>query len=293
MADMGSTVPRRQLGRALRQLRNEAQVTLDGAAEALECSRQKIWRIEYGLSAVRSVEVRAMCELYGATAELTAALMALASQTRAKGWWHAYGEVIPEWFELYVGLEAAASRLRFYKDNLIPGILQSRDYALSVFRQDRPELAPEEHLPAVEARIVRQGLLTRRLPVAPNLDVVLSEAVLLRVVHDPAVMVTQLRHLLRVSHLPNVTIRVVPLAAGLHQGAVGGSFIVLDFPPGKRITPEPSVVYCESWTGALYLDQPGELAAYEKSWASLESLALDEEQSRRLIGKIIMEVHHG
>ncbi len=106
--DMGSTVPRRQLGRTLRDLRTEAGITLDAAAEALECSRQKVWRIESGLGSVRGVDVRAMCELYGARGDLTRALMAVAAETKAKGWWHAYGDAIPDWFELYVGLESAA-----------------------------------------------------------------------------------------------------------------------------------------------------------------------------------------
>ncbi|MFI6271432.1 helix-turn-helix domain-containing protein [Micromonospora zamorensis] len=108
--DLGSTVPRRQLGRALRELRTEARMTLDGAARALERSRQKVWRIESGIGVVRGLDVRAMCELYGATPELTGPLTGLAGETRAKGWWPSYGDIVPDWFELYVGLEAAAGR---------------------------------------------------------------------------------------------------------------------------------------------------------------------------------------
>ena len=155
--DMGSTVPRRQLGRMLRQLRTEAGVTLDGVAEALECSRQKVWRIESGLGSVRSLDVKAMCQLYDVTPELVAALVGLAGETKAKGWWHAYGDAIPEWFELYVGLEAAASRLRFFKDTLVPGLLQSRDYALGMYRIDQPEMSEEDRERAVEVRLQRQS----------------------------------------------------------------------------------------------------------------------------------------
>lgn len=132
--DIGSTVPRRQLGRALRELRSEARITLDGAADALYCSRQKMWRIESGLGTTRALDVRALCELYGATPELSRALIALAHETKAKGWWHSYLDAIPEWFELYVGLESAASRLREYDDTLIPGLLQTRDYARGVYQ---------------------------------------------------------------------------------------------------------------------------------------------------------------
>ncbi|MBM0236530.1 helix-turn-helix domain-containing protein [Micromonospora sp. ATA32] len=290
--DIGSTVPRRQLGRALRELRTEARMTLDGAAKALECSRQKVWRIEAGLSAVRGLDVRAMCELYGATPELTGALTGLAGETRARGWWHSYGDTVPDWFELYVGLESAAGRLREHDDALVPGLLQTRGYASAVC-QHRSGMTDDERERLVEVRLQRQALLRRRLPPPPRLDVMLSEAVLLRVVCGPATMAEQLRHLVELGRLPYVSIRVVPLTAGLHFGAVAGAFVLLDFPPGNRVEPEPSVVYSESLTGALYLDRKEELAAYGRIWASLDSLALDEGQSRRLITKISEEVHHG
>ncbi len=289
---MGSTVPRRQLGRALRQLRTEAGVTLDAAAEALECSRQKVWRIESGLGSVRSVDVRAMCQLYDANPELAGALAALASETKAKGWWHAYGDAIPDWFELHVGLEQAAHRLRFYYDAMVPGLLQTREYAHAVY-QHRSEVSDDERDRLVEVRLQRQTLLTRRLPPAPRCVVVLSEAALLRVVGSRATMVGQLRHLLALGERPNVSIRLLPLTAGLHRGVEAGTFVMLEFPPGTRTTPEPPVVYSESWTGALYLDRPQEFAAYEKVWMSIDELALDQGQSRRLIDKIIGEVHHG
>ncbi|MET8277482.1 helix-turn-helix transcriptional regulator [Micromonospora sp. NPDC005174] len=291
--DMGSTVPRRQLGRALRDLRTEAGATLDAVAEALECSRQKVWRIESGLGSVRGVDVRAMCELYGATSELTRALISLAGETRAKGWWHAYGDAVPEWFELYVGLESAASRLRFFKNSLVPGILQSRDYARGIYRIDQPDMSDDDRDRAVELRLQRQSLLTRRLPRAPQVQVVLCESVLLRPVGDTETMAGQLHHLMAMTRLPNVSIRILQLAAGPHYGAVGGEFVLLDFPLGNRSTPEPPVVYSESWTGSLYLDRPAEFAAYEKVWAGLLDRSLDEGQSFQLINKIIGEVHRG
>ncbi|BCL16135.1 helix-turn-helix domain-containing protein [Micromonospora sagamiensis] len=290
--DMGSTVPRRQLGRALRQLRTEAGVTLDAAAEALECSRQKVWRIESGLGSVRSVDVRAMCQLYDANPELTGALVALASETKAKGWWHAYGDAIPDWFELYVGLEQAASRLREYGDALMPGLLQTREYARAVY-QHRAEVTDEERDRLVDVRLQRQSLLRRRLPPPPRFDVVLSEAVLLRTVGNRIIMASQLRHLLTVGQEPHISIRVLPLSVGLHRGVEAGAFVILEFPPGNRTTPEPPVVYSESWTGALYLDRPEEFAAYGQVWSSLKELALDRGQSAELINKIAGEVHHG
>ncbi|MGK5441442.1 helix-turn-helix domain-containing protein [Micromonospora sp. URMC 105] len=292
--DVGSTVPRRQLGRLLRQFRTEAGVTLDAAAEALEYSRQKIWRIESGLGPVRVLDVKAMCELYHVSPEMTEAMRGLAAETKSKGWWHAYGDAVPSWFELYVGLESAAAHLRQYEETLIPGLLQTRQYSLGLARLDRPSVSEDERERAVEVRLQRQGLLTRRLPQPPQLDAILSEAVLRRSVGGRGVMIGQLSRLLESAELPNVTVRVLPFAAGPHSGAVAGSFVILDFPAtkGGRAAPEPSVAYSESLTGALYLDKPDELAAYRAAWKSLDALALDEAQSTDMIKTIIGELRH-
>lgn len=292
--DIGSTVPRRQLGRLLRQFRNEAGVTLDAAAEALEYSRQKIWRIECGLGSVRVLDVKAMCELYGVSAEMTDAMRGLAAETKSKGWWHAYGDAVPSWFELYVGLESAAASLRQYQETVIPGLLQTREYIQTLARIDQPAGTTEEREHAVQVRLQRQNLLSRRMPQPPRLDAVVSEAVLRRSVGGYAVMIGQLNRLLEASERPNVSVRVVPLAAGPHLGAVAGSFVILDFPASKggRAAPEPSVVYSESLTGALYLDKPAELSAYEDAFASVAHLAQSEAESRDTIKGIIGELHH-
>ncbi|MBL6276083.1 helix-turn-helix domain-containing protein [Micromonospora fiedleri] len=292
--DIGSTVPRRQLGRLLRQFRNEAGVTLDAAAEALEYSRQKIWRIESGMGSIRVLDVKAMCELYGVSPEMTEAMRGLAVETKSKGWWHAYGDAVPSWFELYVGLESAAAHLRRYDESVIPGLFQTREYAQAIYRLDRPQASEEDRERAVQVRLQRQSLLVRRLPAAPKVAQVLSEAVLRRAVGDLRVMIAQLDHLLRLSDLPNVSLRVLPLAAGPHPGAVAGSFVILDFPPtkGGRAAPEPSVVYSESLTGALYLDKPDELQAYEAVWKGLDTRALNEAESGELIKQIIGEMRH-
>ncbi|MCL7456243.1 helix-turn-helix domain-containing protein [Micromonospora sp. MSM11] len=290
--DMGSTVPRRQLGRALRELRTEARMTLDGAAEALQCSRQKMWRIETGLGAVRAVDAKAMCELYGATAELTGALTALANETKAKGWWHSYDLAIPDWFEMYVGLESAASRLRGYDESLVPGLFQVPAYTRGVY-QNRRDMSDAEFEQVLAVRRQRKALLTRKLPAAPALHSVLYEAVLLRNIGGRSAMAEQLTHLLALAELPNVSIRVLPLAAGAPYGALAGTFMILDFPLRNRVVPDPPVVYCESLTGALYLDRPAEIAAYERTWSSLDALALDEGESKQLLTKTVGEVHNG
>lgn len=289
--DPGSTVPRRQLGRYLRQLREEARVTVKLAAEELEWSAPKIWRIEGGATSMRALDVEAMCRLYGADADTTQALMGLAKETKAKGWWHSYGDSIPAWFELYVGLESAANRIRQYEPELIPGLLQTDDYATEVFRIGRPDMSHDDIRRGVAVRMERQGLLTRARPPVPRLEVVLNEATLRRSLRSRGEMADQLRHIGNVAALSNVSVRVLPFRAGIHPAAMsGGSFAILDFPDDGNVRgAEPTTVYCDGLTGSLYLDRPTEVAAYEAVWARIASSSLDELQSKRLIAAITKE----
>ncbi|HEV7897339.1 MAG TPA: helix-turn-helix transcriptional regulator [Planosporangium sp.] len=287
--DPGSTVPRRQLGRYLRQLREEAQVTVKVAAEELEWSAPKIWRIESGATSMRALDVEAMCKVYRASAEITQVLMGLARETKAKGWWHSYGDAIPAWFELYVGLESAATRLRQYEPELIPGLLQTEAYATEVFRIAHPKMTAVEIERGVAVRLGRQALLTRARPPAPRLDVVLNEAALRRPVGGPDAMADQLRHINKVGELPNVSVRVLPLNTGLHRAAMaGGQFVILHFPTSGT-NPEPPTVYSDGLTGALYLDKPPEISAYEEVWTGLVPSCLTEPQSKKLIAAIAKE----
>ncbi|WP_331461290.1 helix-turn-helix domain-containing protein [Micromonospora tarapacensis] len=291
-ATNGSTVPRRQLGRLLTQLRVDAQVSIEAAAEELDCSRQKIWRIERGLTPARGRDVRLLCELYRATPDQASVLLGLTEVSRADGWWHAYGRSIPAWFSLYVGLENVASSVRYYNAELVPGILQTPEYATALFLHNRPELGEEERKKVVNFRIQRQGLLARRLPPAPELTVVLSEAVLRRPVPGRPVMADQLRHLLTAGQRHNISIRLLPLAAGPPLAAEAGTFVLLDFPAAPLGGPsEPPTVYVEGLTGALYLDQPSEIAAYERVWKGLETAALGERQSMEFIDAILGECY--
>ena len=137
----GSTVPRRLLGRYLRELRNKQRLTVRAAAEKLEWSEAKIWRIETGQTSLRSLDVEAVCRIYGAPADITEALMGLAKETKAKGWWHAYGDAVPEWFDVYIGLEEAASEICNYESELVPGLFQTEDYASTVIRAKSSDIA--------------------------------------------------------------------------------------------------------------------------------------------------------
>jgi hypothetical protein len=225
----------------------------------------------------------------GATPEMTEALMGLAKETKARGWWHSYGDAIPGWFELYVGLESAASRLRWYDPELIPGLLQTKAYTTEVYQVHNPGMAEAELERSVAVRIGRQALLTRKVPSAPRIDFILNEPVLRRPTADRAAMARQLHHINEVSKLPNVSVRVLPLNAGLHRAMTCGYFAVLDFPQNGSREAEPSIVYSDNLTGALYLDKPQEIDAYSKVWYSVHTASLTDAQSKKLITAIAEE----
>ncbi len=272
----GSTVPRRQLGRHLRDLRNRSQMTVRAAALRLEWSEAKMWRIETGQTSLRSLDAEAMCKVYGASAELTRALMALAKETKARGWWHSYGDVIPPDFDVYIGMEQAAASLSWYESELVPGLLQTEDYARTLIRADNPDADDDEIERRVALRIARQAVL-RRGTAAPHLRVVLNEAVLRRPVGGEAIMAEQLRQLADVSTTARVSIRVLPFSAGAHAGIRSRPFVLLEFPSyGNGRASEPPTVYVEGYTGALYLDKVAEIDRYARAFVDIWDSCPDE-----------------
>jgi transcriptional regulator with XRE-family HTH domain len=286
----GSTVPRRQLGRHLRDLRNSQRLTVRAAAQRLEWSEAKIWRIETGQVGLRSLDVETVCRIYGAPPDLTEALMGLAKETKARGWWHAYGDVIPDWFDVYIGLEEAAESISWYESELVPGLLQTESYARSVIAADNPGVDDEEISRRVHVRIERQALVTR-VTAAPALNVVLNEAILRRPVGGAEVMSGQLRRLLDASELPNVALRILPFSAGLHPGIMSGPFEILRFSlNGDGKASEPPTVYADGFTGALYLDKPKEIERYDEAFGRIWSASLDEKASKSLLGHASMEM---
>jgi hypothetical protein len=286
----GSTVPRRQLGRHLRDLRNSQRLTVRAAAERLEWSEAKIWRIETGQVGLRSLDVQAMCQIYGAAAGLTEALMGLAKETKARGWWHSFGDVIPEGFDVYIGLEEAAASISWYESELIPGLLQTESYARAIIGTDKPGVDGAEIDLRVHVRMARQALLTR-VTARPDLRIALNEAILRRPVGGIGVMSEQLRRLLDVSELPNVDLRVVPFSTGLHHGIISGPFVILQFPlNGDGRASEPPTVYVDGFTGDLYLDKPREIERFDEAFAAIWSAALDEKASQDLIRRASEEL---
>ncbi|MFI6759110.1 helix-turn-helix domain-containing protein [Micromonospora sp. NPDC050417] len=286
MANVGSSIPRRQLGRYLKQAREQAGLSLEAAGEVLEWSRSTMYRIEGGGSPVKARDVAAMCSLYGTSPEMTSALIALAAETKANGWWHAYGDTLPTWFELYVGMESAASRLRHWEPDSLPGLLQTRAYAEHLLRS-HPELAEREVGRLVELRMERQRILKRKNPEPPHLEVIVDENVLRRPWHG---MADQLVHLHNQVVAEVATVRIVPRDAPPNYALTGGGFVILEFPTVGIRTPEPTTVYSESLTGALYLDKPTEVAAYAVCWRVLEGLTLNADRSADLLTMIVKEM---
>lgn len=282
-----STVPRRQLGRHLRDLRNRARLTVRAAATELEWSETKIWRIETGQTSLRSPDVEAMCRLYGAPDDLAAGLMGLARETKARGWWLSYGEAVPDDFNLYVGLEEAASELSWYSSELVPGLLQTTDYARTVIRTHDP--ARDDIERRVQVRVGRRALFNRGAAI-PTVKMALNEAVIRRPVGGRAVMATQLEYLVEATNHPKVSIRIVPFEMGLQYGTLSGPFIVMRFPTtGDGRETEPPTVYVDGFTGSLYLDKPHEIDRFDAAFNAIWTSALDDAQSRDLLQQAARE----
>ncbi|MFI2711330.1 helix-turn-helix domain-containing protein [Micromonospora sp. NPDC018662] len=292
MDDSGSTVPRRQLGRYLKEIREDAHITVSAAAKELEWSTPRIWRYETGQVPMHPNDVEAMCRVYGASRETIETMRALARETKAHGWWHSYGAAVEDWFKLYVGLEAAATKIRKYEADLIPGLLQTVEYMRELIEIDQPGLSEVERQAKIDVRLRRQRLLARAVPRAPYLDLILSEAVLRRPLRDRAAMARQMEALVVNGRRHNIRLRVLPLDAGLSRWASTGTFTMLDFPTEVR-EPEPTTIYMDGPCGAVYLDKPHEIQIYDDAWCSLVERAFDEDESRELITAIAKEMTHG
>ena len=278
----GSTVPRRQLGRELRQLRTAGGLKVEEVTEKFRWSRSKLFRIETGQVPINRTDVMAMCQLYKADDELTGALIALADESRNKGWWHSYGDSIPAWFELYVSLEETASRMRQYSAELIPGLLQTEAYTREIVTAGGGDTDVDR---LVTVRMERQSLLTRETPPPPQLEVVLNESVIRRIVGSRNLMAGQMQRLLDAIEGMPVTVRILPFHAGAHAGMMG-SYLILS----SSDEHQPDVVYVETQTGALYLEKPSELARYGALFSDAREKSLGPEQSRDLIATVKKEL---
>ena len=271
------TVRRRELGAHLRALRVARGLTVEQVAGELLCSTSKISRMETGHRGATARDVRDLCNLYEVDDQLERArLTNLAAEGKQRGWWQAY-EL--DYFDTYVGLEEAATGTRQYQSTVVPGLLQTPEYARAV--AEVLDVTPERVDELVEVKMRRQTLLARK-PEAP-LSVILDEAVLHRVVGGAIAMQAQLNHLINVTKFHNVTIQVISYGAGAHP-AMESTFAILSLEE-----PVPSIVYVEGLVGFIYLDRPQDIARYEQVFDRLRDVALSPQESIKLIAKVSMD----
>ena len=251
----GPTVQRMLVGAKLRRLRTDMGLSREEAAEAIRASEWKIHRLENGQVGFKERDLVDLLALYGVTdPDEIDELLTMAREANTPGWWQHYGDVLPQWFRTYVDLESAAGLIRTYEGQFIPGLLQTDDYMRAVIHDTHRE-SSEELGRRIRLRMARQTLLTREHP--PRLWAVVDEAALRRPVGGREVMRGQLERLLDATKLPNVTLQILPFAAGAHSAMVG-AFSILRFADREL----PDVVYLEHLTNAIYLDKRDEVERY-------------------------------
>ena len=275
-AGTGPAVRRRQLMTELKRLRESAGLTQEDVAGQLDWHPTKIMRIETGRTAPHPNDVRVMLGLYGvADSGVLAGLLKLAKDARQRGWWYSYKDVLLSRFELFLGLESEADSIRDFELSMIPGLLQTDDYARELIRGlmafDAAEIERR-----VELRMARQQTLDRAD--APHLWAILDEAAVHRVVGGKAIMKAQLLHLANSAERGRTTIQVLPFSAGPHPGQAG-PFIILGFAEPT----EPEVVYMETVGGNLYVDKSEEVRLFTTVFDQLRAVALSPSQSAAML----------
>jgi transcriptional regulator with XRE-family HTH domain len=251
----GPTVRRMLVGAELRRLRTAKGLSREEAGVAIRASEWKIHRLENGQVSFKEHDIVDLLRLYGVTdADEVAEFVVLAREANTPGWWQRYGDVLPQWFRTYVDLESAASLIRTYEGQLVPGLLQTDEYIRAVVHD--ASLEPSEDVGRrVRLRMARQTVLTREHP--PRLWAVVDEAALRRPVGGREVMRGQLERLIAATKLPNVTLQILPFAGGAHPAMVS-AFSILRFSDREL----PDVVYLEHLTNAVYLDKREEVERY-------------------------------
>jgi uncharacterized protein DUF5753/helix-turn-helix protein len=276
----GPTVLRMVLGSQMRRLRQVSGISLEAAGLVIHASGSKISRLERGRIPCEQRDIADLLTLYGIHGEQErAAMLQLAREANTPGWWHCYSSVLPSWFESYVGLEEAASHIRTYEIQFVPGLLQTECYARTVIKQGNPEAADQEIDERVALRLTRQAILVQ--PEAPQYWAVVHEGTLRHSLGSRRLMRGQIKHLMEMTQLPHVTLRVVPSAKKSMVGE-GGPFTILRFSEPDL----PDVVYLEHLTSAIYLDKRGDLERY---LAVMDRLLL-EAGSPAATAEILMDI---
>ncbi|MFJ4501965.1 helix-turn-helix domain-containing protein [Streptomyces sp. NPDC088864] len=278
----GPAVRRRKLGEELRSLRHASGLTSREAAQLLGWHQSKVSRIETGVSGVRPDDVNRLLDAYGMDdPKLREVLGALAGSAGGggAGWWHAYRGLIPPQYRDFISLESQARTARTLETSVVPGLLQTADYARAVTRASLDGLPSGQLDSLVEVRLTRQGVLRSDPPL--RLSAVLDEAVLRREVGGRRVMRQQLRHLARVAQLPHVRLQLLPFAVGGYVGLTS-PFVIFSFPTASDL----DVVVLDHLTSSLYLERKEDLAAYSAAFRTLQAHALSPEHTLDLIAAI-------
>jgi transcriptional regulator with XRE-family HTH domain len=279
----GPTVLRRLLGAQLRRLRERQGITREEAGYAIRASGSKMSRLELGRVGFKERDVADLLTLYGVTDDRDReTLLGLAQDANTPGWWHRYGDVLPGWFETYVGLEEAAALIRTYEVQFIPGLLQTEEYARAVISLGNSPAPPAEIEQRVSLRITRQKLLTRED--GPRLWAVVDEAALRRPIGGREVMRGQLERLIAATKLPGVILQVLPFRVGGHT-AEAGAFTILRFPESDL----PDVIYVEQLTSALYLDRRDDVDSYMEAMERLCVVSAPPNITTEILSRILQE----
>jgi transcriptional regulator with XRE-family HTH domain len=279
-----ATVLRMLLGTQLRRLREDADISAEEAGYEIRASRSKISRMETGRVGFKARDVEDLLTLYGVTdGQQRSEVLALVRRSNMPDWWARYGDILPGWFETYLGLESSAASIRSFEVQFVPGLFQTEDYARAVTRLGHKAAPAEEIERRVGLRVRRQDLLAR--PGPPRVWAVMDEAVLRRPFGGTAVMRAQFRRLAEAAQMPRVTLQVVPFDRGGHAGA-SGAFSILRF----RERDLPDVVYIEQLTSAIYLDQRSDVEHYLEVVDQLSSEALTPVDTMRFIEQVAKEI---
>nr|WP_260407819.1 helix-turn-helix transcriptional regulator [Planomonospora venezuelensis] len=271
------------LGSQLRRLREDKGLTREEAGHRIRGSESKISRMELGRVGLRERDVADLLSLYGVEDEgARAAVMDLLTRANEPGWWHRFNDLLPGWFQTYVGLEEAASRIRTYEVQFVPGLLQTKEYARAVITAGSAGIAPDEISRRVDLRLERQRILDGSG--GPFFWAVIDEAALRRPIGGADVMRAQLEHLMDLMRQPNITIQVMPFSFGGHS-AEGGAFSVLRFSDSEL----PDVVYVEQLASALYLDKREDVDRYSEVMERLCAVSTTPDETVDILRRIIKE----
>ena len=278
----GSTARRMVLGGQLRRLRESKGISREDAGYSIRGSGSKISRLELGRVGFKERDVADLLTLYGITDHAERqSFLDMVRQSSQPGWWNRYSDLMPAWFQDYVGLEESASRIQAFEVQFVPGLLQTEQYSRAIVRRGLPEASDDEVDRRVTLRMQRQKTLSQ--PRAPRLWAVVDEAVLRRPTGGRAVLRLQIEHLLEVTQQPNISLQVVPFEGG---SAAEGAFTILRFAEPEL----PDIVYLEHLGGALYLDKSDEVELYTKIAHRLAVEAETPENSRKMLAQCIKEL---